>query len=127
MDAFLHDLRYGGRTLVKNPGFAALTIVCLALGIGVNSAIFSVVDAVAIRPLPFRDPAALVSLRATHRSNGIDRGEVSFLDVRDWRARTRSFVGIATVTGRTLTLQDTDEPERFNGATVSWNMFPMLG
>jgi putative ABC transport system permease protein len=112
MDAFFQDLRYAGRTLVKNPGFAALTIACLALGIGVNSIIFSVVDAIAIRPLPFRDPGSLVSLRATHRSNGIDRGEVSFLDVRDWRARTRAFADIATVTGRTLTLQDTDEPER---------------
>jgi putative ABC transport system permease protein len=127
MDTFLQDLRYAGRTLVKNPGFAALTIACLALGIGVNSTIFSIVDAVAIRPLPFRDPATLVSLRATHRSNGIDRGEVSFLDVRDWRARTRTFAEIATVTGRTLTLQDTGEPERFTGATLSWNMFPMLG
>ena len=127
MDAFFQDLRYAGRTLVKTPGFAALTIVCLALGIGVNSAIFSVVDAIAIRPLPFRDPARLLSLRTTHRSNGIDRGEVSFLDARDWRARTQAFAEIATVTGRTLTLQDTDEPERFTGATVSWNMFPMLG
>ena len=78
MDAFFQDLRYAGRTLVKTPGFAALTIVCLALGIGVNSAIFSVVDAIAIRPLPFREPARLVSLRTTHRSNGIDRGKSRF-------------------------------------------------
>ena len=56
MDTLLQDLRYAVRTLVKNPGFAALTIACLALGIGVNSTIFSVVDTVAIRPLPFRDP-----------------------------------------------------------------------
>ena len=60
MDALLQDLRYACRTLVKNPGFAALTIVCLALGIGVNSTIFSVVDTVAIRPLPFRDAHELV-------------------------------------------------------------------
>ena len=62
MDTFLQDLRYAARTLVKNPGFAALTIACLALGIGVNSTIFSVVDTVAIRPLPVRDPDRLVSL-----------------------------------------------------------------
>ena len=72
MDTFLQDLRYAARTLIKNPGFAALTVSCLALGIGVNSTIFSVVDTVAIRPLPFRDPEALVSLATTHQANGID-------------------------------------------------------
>ena len=127
MDTLLQDLRYAARTLVKNPGFAALTIVCLALGIGVNSTIFSVVDTVAIRPLPFRDPDALVALHTTHQVNGIDRGDVSYLDLQDWKARTRSFADIATVTGRSLTLSDGDEPERFNGSTVTWNMFPMLG
>jgi putative ABC transport system permease protein len=127
MDTFLQDLRYAARTLVKNPGFAALTIACLALGIGVNSTIFSVVDTVAIRPLPFRDPSALVSLATTHQANGIDRGDVSYLDLQDWKARSRSFADIAAVSGRSLTLSDGDEPERFNGATVTWNMFPMLG
>ena len=85
--AFLQDLRYAVRTLVKNPGFAALTITCLALGIGVNSTIFSVVDTVAIRPLPFREPDRLVSLETTHQANGIQRGNVSYLDLQDWRAR----------------------------------------
>src|SRR6476661_7502068 len=127
MDTFLQDLRYAVRTLVKNPGFAALTIACLALGIGVNSTIFSVVDTVAIRPLPFREPERLVSLHTTHQVNGIDRGAVSYLDVQDWKARTRSFADIATVTGRSLTLSDSEEPERFNGSTISWNMFPMIG
>src|SRR5436190_20441012 len=87
MDALLQDLRYACRTLLKNPGFATLTIVCLALGIGVNSTIFSVVDTVAIRPLPFRDAHELVALRTTQLANGIDGGGVSFLDVRDWRER----------------------------------------
>jgi predicted permease len=127
MDTLLQDLRYAFRTLVKNPGFAALTILCLALGIGVNSTIFSVVDTVAIRPLPFRDPERLVSLHTTHQANGIDRGDASYLDVQDWKARTRAFADIATVSGRSLTLSDSEEPERFSGATISWNMFPMLG
>jgi len=127
MDTLLQDLRYAARTLVKSPGFAALTIVCLALGIGVNSTIFSVVDTVAIRPLPFRDPERLVSLHTTHQVNGIDRGAVSYLDVQDWKARARSLADIATVTGRSLTLSDGEEPERFNGSTISWNMFPMIG
>jgi putative ABC transport system permease protein len=127
MDTLLQDLRYACRTLVKSPGFAALTILCLALGIGVNSTIFSVVDTVAIRPLPFSDPDRLVSLRTTHQVNGIDRGDASYLDVQDWKARTRTLADIATVTGRSLTLSDSEEPERFNGSTISWNMFPMIG
>jgi len=127
MDTLLQDLRYAFRTLVTNPGFAALTIVCLALGIGVNSTIFSVVDTVAIRPLPFRDPEQLVALHTTHQANGIERGGVSYRDLQDWKARTRGFADIAAVSGRSLTLADNDEPERFNGATITANMFPMLG
>ena len=127
MDTLLQDLRYAVRTLVKNPGFAVLTIACLALGIGVNSTIFSVVDTVAIRPLPFRAPDRLVALHTTRRASGIERGGASFLDVQDWRTRTRSFSDIASVSGRSLTLSDGDEPERFNGATITWNMFPMIG
>jgi putative ABC transport system permease protein len=68
-----------------------------------------------------------VTLHTTSQSNGVDRGGVSFLDARDWRERTQVFSDIASVTGRSLTLADRDEPERFNGATVTWNMFPMLG
>src|SRR5262245_4861896 len=127
MDTLYQDLRYAARMLVKNPGFAVLTTLCLALGIGVNSTIFSVVDTVAIRPLPFRDPDTLVGLYATHQVNGIDRGNVSYRDLQDWRARTRVFAEMAAVTGRSLTLSDGDEPERFNGATITANMFPMLG
>ncbi len=127
MDTLLYDLRYAFRTLIKAPGFVALTVGCLALGIGVNSTIFSVVDTVAIRPLPFRDPDGLLSLYATQPVNGIDRGGVSYLDLQDWRSRTRAFSEMAAVTGRSLTLSDRDEPERFDGATVTWNLFSMLG
>src|SRR5262249_14771791 len=127
MDSLRQDVRYALRTLVQNPGFSILTIACLALGIGVNSTIFSVVDTVAIRPLPFRDPQQLVALHTTHQVNGVSEGDASFLDVRDWRERTHAFADLASYTGRSLTLSDGDEPERFSGATVTWNMFPMLG
>src|SRR3954466_5684166 len=98
-----HNLRYALRTLAKNPGFAALTIVCLALGIGVNSTMFSVVDTIVIRPLPFRDPARLVALFTTRPSSGIDRESVSYLDLQDWNTRTHSFEETAAVGGRSLT------------------------
>src|ERR1044071_6711074 len=100
MDTLFQDVRYAGRTLAKNPGFALLTILCLALGIGVNSTIFSVVDTVSIRPLPFRDPDRLVALYTSQQANGVTRGGISFLDVRDWKARTHAFEGIAAQTGR---------------------------
>jgi putative ABC transport system permease protein len=127
MDTLFQDLRYAVRTLVKNPGFAALTIACLAVGIGVNSTIFSVVDTVAIRPLPFFEPDRLVALYTTHQANGIERGSVSYLDLQDWKTHSRALADIAAVTGRSLTLSDGDEPERFNGATVTSNLFPLLG
>src|SRR5438034_7268929 len=127
MDTLFQDLRYALRTLAASPGFAALTIVCLALGIGVNSTMFSVVDTVEIRPLPFRDPGRLVALFTTQASAAVERGSVSYLDWQDWKARTHSFEELAAVGGRSLTLSDGDEPERFVGATVTSNLFPMLG
>jgi hypothetical protein len=106
MDTLLQDVRYALRTLVSNPGFAALTIMCLALGIGVNSTIFSVVDTVAIRPLPFSNPDALVALHTTHKANGVDSGRTSYLDLQDWKARTHAFADLASVAGRSLTIAD---------------------
>src|SRR5438093_323263 len=127
MDRLFQDLRYAVRMLVQNPGFTALTIVCLALGIGVNSTMFSVVDTVEIRPLPFHDPDRLVALNTTRPSSGIERGSTSFLDFQDWKERTHSFEELTAVSGRSVTLSDGDEPERFEGATVTWNLFPTLG
>jgi putative ABC transport system permease protein len=121
------DLRYAFRTLASSPAFTALTVACLALGIGVNSTMFSVVDTVEVRPLPFRDPNFLVALFTTRPAGDVDRGSVSYLDWQEWKARTHSFEELAGVTGRGLTLSDKDEPERFSGATVTWNLFPMPG
>ena len=76
MDRLFQDLRYAFRTLVKSPGFTALTVSCLALGIGTNSTIFSIVDTVSVKPLPFSHPEELVRLMATQPSNGIERSGV---------------------------------------------------
>ena len=119
MDTLLQDLRYAVRTLANNPGFTALTIVCLALGIGVNSTMFSVVDTVEIRPLPFRDPARLVAIDTTKPGSDVTRDNVSYPDWQDWKARTHSFEELAGVGRRSLTLSDKDEPERFTGATIT--------
>lgn len=127
MDTFFQDLRYAGRNLVTQPGFAALMILCLALGIGVNSTIFSVFDCVLIRPLPFKDPEALVSLHGTRVANGIDRGAVSYLDFFDWKEQTRAFASMVAVSGRSFTVTEREESERFLGALISWDLFPTLG
>src|SRR5262245_41373672 len=89
MDAFAHDLRYALRTLARTPGFAALTIACLAIGIGVNSMMYSVVDAI-VRPLPFADPASLVGIHSAHPANGIEFGNVAYPDFRDLKAQAQS-------------------------------------
>ena len=126
MDTLLKDLRYAARMLAKNPGFAALTTVCLGLGIGVNSTIFSLTDAVAIRPLPFRDPDRLMTLWTTVKNSG-DNQSVSHVEVGEWRERTRAFEAIAVVSNRNYTLTSGGESERFEGAIVSRDLFPMLG
>src|SRR5438132_13097526 len=123
MDALLQDARTAWRTLVNHPGFFALTIVCLALGIGVNSAIFSIVDTIAIRPLPFRDPDRLVTVGSTKVGNPNSVSGVSYLDLRDWRERTHSFESLAAVEGRNFSVSNGGEAERFLGAYVSWDMF----
>ena len=128
MDRLAQDLRYAVRTLLKTPGFTAVCVLCLALGIGVNSTMFSVVDTVAIRPLPFADPDRLVGLHTTNRANGIDTGSVSYPDLQDWQGRTHSFSGMVAFGQRGLTLADGGgDPERFAGAIVSWDLFPTLG
>jgi len=127
MDTLLQDLRYAVRSVLRRPGFSALMVACLALGIGVNSTIFSVVDTVSIRPLPFRAPEELVSLHTTQMANGIQRGSVSYPDFQRWKTDTQSFAAMAGVSGRTMTVTDRDESERFLGALVTWNLFPLLG
>src|SRR5712692_4622321 len=102
MDSLLQDLRYAARTFIKNPAFSALAVVCLAVGVGANSTVFSIVDAIMIRPFPFKEPASIVALHTTRKANGIDRGGVSFLDLRDWRERLHTFVEIAAFTGQTF-------------------------
>src|SRR4029077_6631295 len=85
----LDDLRYAVRQLVKNPSFAVIAIFALALGIGANTAIFSVVNAVLLRPLPYPDSDKLIVVR--ERSHNFDRGSVGYMNWLDWHAGQRSF------------------------------------
>ncbi|MBI1875651.1 MAG: ABC transporter permease [Acidobacteria bacterium] len=123
----LHDLRYAVRTLVGNRGFAIVATLCLGLAIGINTMIYSVVDGILIQPLPYENPSQLVLLNETNQRAGIRQSGVSNANLRDWRERNQVFADLAGYQGRSLTLADTGDPERYRGAAISWNLFPLLG
>jgi putative ABC transport system permease protein len=123
----LQDIRYALRTLRFNLGFTAVAATCLALAIGVNTMIFSVVEGVLIQPLPFADPDRLVELNEANPPAGIRRSSLSYANLRDWRERSRSFTTIAGVQLRSLAIADRGEPERYDGAAISWELFSTLG
>ncbi|HKA20815.1 MAG TPA: ABC transporter permease [Blastocatellia bacterium] len=129
MDTFLRDLRYGFRVLIKRPGFTVVAVVALALGIGANSAIFSVVNAVMLKPLPYAHPERLVSansvnsLNTQHETDG-----VSPADFWDWKEQSQAFEELAALSGGGgFSLRDADNPDVFNGARVSFNFFHTFG
>jgi putative ABC transport system permease protein len=123
----IQDLRYAARTLRFNLAFTTVAVVCLALAIGVNTMIFSVIDGILLTPLPFHDPDRLVELNETSPPRGIRRSGVSFANLRDWRERSRSFTTSAGTTLRSFALADRGNPERYDGAAISWDLFSTLG
>jgi putative ABC transport system permease protein len=123
----LADLRYALRALRKSPGFTLVAALTLAIGIGANSAIFSVVNAVLLRPLPYRAPEGLVTVNHYYPSlNGLEAG-VSAAGFVDYRDRTRSFAGVAVQTPWRPSLTGLGDPERLAGARVSGAYFSTLG
>ena len=123
----LHDFRLALRGLVRAPLASTLAIVCLAVGIGTNATMFSVVSTTLVEPLPFPDADRLVTVSSTQQEGGVRRGGTSFLDLQDYQEQASGFDTLAGVQGRSLTLSDTDDPERVLGAAVSWRLFSMLG
>jgi putative ABC transport system permease protein len=121
------ELRYAVRSLSHSKAFAIAGILCLGLGIGINTTIFSIIDGVLLKPYPYEDPDRLVVLE-TWRDRDEARDRVSIPDLRDWRAANRSFTTVAGLVEGSLTVIDgAGEPERYNGARVSWDLFRMLG
>ncbi|MGB7845583.1 MAG: ABC transporter permease [Candidatus Acidiferrum sp.] len=125
MTTFWHDLRYALRTLRNNPGFAAVTILTLALGIGANTAIFSVINAVLLRPLPFSAPDQLCII--TERIPSVPVVGPSYQNFQDFRDRGKSFSAMSATRITTLTLTGAGEPERLPAQMTSASMFPLLG
>ncbi len=135
LDALVLDLRYAWRALRKAPGLAAVVVVTLALGIGANTAIFSVVHALLLKPLPYRDADRLAFIwldrtvtSATLSGLGYPRGPMSGPDLRDLRERTRTFDEFGGIwASGTIALTDGSEPEQLRGALVTTNFFHVLG
>ena len=128
MEAFWQDARYAVRNLRKNPGFSLTVAAILALGIGANSAIFSVVDAALFRPLPYSEPDRLVTVYESNAANDPgSRSAVAPGNFLDWREQNRVFEQIGAVSLPGFTLTGTDRPERVLGAAVSAGMLRMLG
>src|SRR5215813_8134272 len=128
MDTLINDIRYGIRGLLKRPGFTAVALLALALGIGANTAIFSLINAVLLRPLPFKEPDRLVWVWGNVR-NGGNRASVAPLDFLDYRRENKTFEHFAAMFAVPLPLNLTGigEPERPSAALVTGNFFQALG
>ena len=129
MADFLQDLRYGIRMLRRNPGFSLIAILTLALGIGANTAIFSVINGVLLRPLAFTDPERLFVLWTDNPTLqlGVHELPPANSDLPEWRATTTSFEQIAAFQSDLSDLSDDGNPERVGGVDVSANLLPTLG
>lgn len=126
MNGMFQDLRYALRQLRKNPGFTAVAVITLALGIGANTAVFSVIDAVMLRPLPYYQPERLIEARSTdtHRTRQI---AISYPDFFDWRSQNRTLDHLVSYHDNSFTLTGLDRPVQVETEVVSWDLLPALG
>lgn len=127
MNALLQDLRYALRLLAKSPGFTAVAVLTLALGIGANTAIFTVADALLLKPLPYSDPGQLALVYATRTADRTVVGPFSYPRFELLRQRERSFSSFAVFTNDNFNLTGRGEPQQISAARVSWSFFNLLG
>ncbi len=127
MTSFLADIRYGLRGLLRSRGFAAVAVATLALGIGSTVAIFGVVDAVLIKPLPYPEPDRLVRVGSFHPVKNADGVGASYMDFRDWQTRSRSFDGLGAGLFSSIVLGASEGATRVDAAWISASLLPALG
>jgi len=127
LNSILHDLGYSVRILIKNKGFAAVLILTLAICIGANAAIFSVVNTVLVQPLPFPHPEGVVAIFQTLSQQGITDAGASYPNLQDWREQTHQFQEIAAVRNQTFTMTGSGDATYVVGANVSSQLFTLLG
>ena len=127
METLLKDVRYAVRGLVKRPGFTIIALITLALGIGANTAIFSVVNAVLLRPLPFRDPEQLVIVWEDATFAGFPLNTPAPANYVDWKTQNQSFTDMAATAETSFNITGDGDPERVTAYSVTANFFPVLG
>ena len=123
METLFKDIRYGVRSLLNRPGFTSIVIITLAVGIGANTAIFSVVNAVLLRPLPFAEPGRLVMLWEDASRIGFPQNTPAPANYVDWKTQTRSFEGMAATMWASFNLTGYGEPQKLNGEAVTADLF----
>jgi putative ABC transport system permease protein len=124
---FVRDSRHAFRALLRTPGFTAIAALTFGLGIGVNTAVFSVFDAVVLRPLPYPEPDRITMVWMDNRQQGIKEDITSWPNYQDWRNQNSSFAVMAGYTGAAFNLTGADEPERLQGAQTTANFFDVMG
>ena len=127
VETVMQDLRYAVRTLVRSAGFTATSVTVLALAIGANTAMFSVLNAVLLRPLPYESPEQLAMLWTEMPNQGVREGRSAYRDVEEWRSQSRSFADMAVFDPVSATLASDAGAEHISVARVSPNIFPLLG
>src|SRR6202035_226195 len=126
LEMLIADARYALRMMQKNPGFAAIAILTLALGIGANTAIFSVVYAVLLKPLPYANPSQLVSTFQANTQEGVPETGASYPNFEEWRAQNHVFSDLSTINFHQLTLTGSGEPSVVNTCVVTPEHFALL-
>src|SRR5919107_3545297 len=127
METLLQDVRFAAQTLWKHRGPTLVAVVALALGIGANTAIFSVVDAVVLRPLPYRDSERIVRVWGSLNREGLEELEASAPEFVDYAERVAVFEHVAAYSVGGFNLTGAGDPERIQGASVTHTLFPLLG
>src|SRR5215470_11748731 len=126
LEELWQDLRYGARMLLKAPGFTLIVVITLALGIGANTTIFSLVNALLLRPLPYPDPDRLMVIRETKLPE-VQNSQVSPGNFLDWRKQNTVFAPLEALTVKDFNLSGEDNPERVRGMLATHGYLPMLG
>ncbi len=126
MTGLIQDVRYALRQLGKNPGFAAVAVITLALGIGANTAVFSVINAVMLRPLPYPQPESLIEAESYHEHSP-EADSLSYPDFFDWRAQNHTLSHLVSYHDISFTLTGLQRPVHIDGQAVSWDLLPALG
>jgi putative ABC transport system permease protein len=127
LEDLLLDIRYGARMLLKSPGFTLVTVITLALSIGANTAIFSTVNAVLLKPLPYHEPDRLVVVWEDASFMGFPMGTPAPANYADWSSQNRVFEAMAAIDSRTFNLISDGDPERIEANGISYHFFPLLG